>query len=71
MSVYGDNSLSLLEFGYWQYGRGEQPWSWKTRIITIMKILMHGNPYSDMVTLDKQNVEALRDTLNNFLNKTK
>jgi len=71
MSFFADSEDKFAEFGYWQRGRGEQPWSWKTRFKMVWDILTTGNPYSDMIILNRHNAEKLRDTLNNFLDKTK
>ena len=71
MSFWADNESQIAEFSYWQRGRGEQPWNWKTRLKMVWDILTTGNPYSDMIILNRSNTEKLRDTLNDFLNKTK
>jgi len=71
MSFWADNESQFAEFSYWQRGKGEQPWSWKTRLKMVWDILTTGNPYSDMIILNRSNTEKLRDTLNDFLNKTK
>jgi len=56
-----------VEFGYWQRGRGEQPWKWKTRIKMVWDILATGNPYCDMIILNKHNAKKLRDFLDDSL----
>lgn len=72
MSIWASNdSNQCVEFGYWQHGKSEQPWSMKTRLKTIFDILATGNPYADMLLLSRNSAEKLRDTLNEFLDKTK
>jgi hypothetical protein len=71
MSVWASYDYPFLEFGYWQHGKSEQPWSMKTRLKTVLDILATGNPYADMLILNRESAEKLRDTLNEFLDKTK
>ena len=68
MSVYSDEDYhGQTEFSYWQQGRGEQPWTWKTRMKMIWDILIDGNPYSDMVILSLEDTKKLRDNLNEII----
>jgi hypothetical protein len=70
MSVYSDeDNNECIEFAYWQRGKHEQPWTWKTRIKTIWDILTTGNPYSDMIILNQENALKLKNTIELFLEK--
>lgn len=71
MSVNSDMEKACLEFGYWQRGRGEDPWTWKTRLKQVFDILTTGNPFANMLILNRKSAIKLRDFLNDFIEKSK
>lgn len=71
MSVNSDMDRACLEFGYWQRGRGEDPWSWKTRFKQVFDILTTGNPFANMLILNRKSAIKLRDFLDEFIEKSK
>jgi len=71
LSVLYDEETDMFELAYWQRGRGEQPWSWKTRFKMIWDILTTGNPYSDMIILKRKNMYKLHDYIEGFMRNAK
>lgn len=51
-----------IDLSFWQYGgHAWHPWSYRLR--HIRRILRHGTPYSDYVSLDKADAKRLGEWL--------
>ena len=67
LAVSYDKDTDCFELAYWQRGKGEQPWSWKTRLKMIWDIITTGNPYADMIILKRKNMYKLYEYIGEFI----
>ena len=61
VSIETDDELpDCIDVGFFSYGIGSpKDISWKNRFRHIWRIVTHGQPWNDMITLDKKTAEAL------------
>ena len=64
-----DHAPSEMEMSFWKAGhRAKGGWNWRSRLGNIWSILTKGHAHADMVILDVEEAEKLKDFLESFVN---
>ena len=71
IAVDADNFFGSIDLSFWQIGSYTYKYKWLRRLQFAYRMIIHGNVYSDMVSLNKDEANKLIEALKESLEFTK